>query len=170
MLERAPERAPSMTSRILIIGFGNELMGDDGAGPAAVRELLGQALAAGARIEDGGTDALTLPGWWRGEREVWIIDAVHSGQPPGTIHRLDHEAILSLSSASSSCHHLSLPECLRWIAHACQQMGVVRYRMWGIEAATVTPGAGLSAPVAGAVARVTVEVCEALAASSADCE
>lgn len=157
-------------SEVLVIGFGNELMGDDGAGPAAVRELSGQALAAGARVEDGGTDALTLPGWWRGEREVWIIDAVRSEQPPGTIHRLDHAAILCLSSPSSSCHHLSLPECLRWIVHAYPQMGAVRYRMWGIEAASVTPGAGLSAPVAGAVAQVTVEVRAALAAPTAGCD
>ena len=159
-----------MTSRILIIGFGNELMGDDGAGPAAVRELANFPPAIPARVEDGGTDALTLPGWWQGEREVWIIDAVHSGRPPGTIHRLDHEAVVSLSSASSSCHHLSLPECLRWIAHAYPQMGAVRYRMWGIEAASVTLGAGLSAPVAGAVGEVTVEVRAALAASSIGCD
>ena len=157
-------------SRVLVIGFGNELMGDDGAGPAAVRELSGQALVAGARIEDGGTDALTLPGWWRGEREIWIIDAVRSGRPPGTIHRLDHDNILSLTAASSSCHHLSLPECLRWIAHAYPQMGAVRYRMWGIEAATVTLGTGLSAPVAGAVVEVTDEVRAALAASSVGCD
>jgi len=169
MLEQSAD-GDSTVSDVLVIGFGNELMGDDGAGPAAVRKLLGQALAAGARIEDGGTDALTLPGWWRGEREVWIIDAVHSGRPPGTIHRLDHEAVVSLSSASSSCHHLSLPECLRWIAHAYPQMGAVRYRMWGIEAASVTLGAGLSAPVAGAVGEVTVEVRAALAASSIGCD
>jgi hydrogenase maturation protease len=159
-----------MTSRILIIGFGNELMGDDGAGPTAARELSGQALAAGARVEDGGTDALTLPDWWRGEPDVWIIDAVRSGRPSGTIHRLDHDTILSLAPASSSCHHLSLPECLRWIAHAYPQMRAVRYRMWGIEAASVTPGAGLSAPVARAVVQVTVEVRAALAARSSGCD
>jgi hydrogenase maturation protease len=155
---------------ILVIGFGNELMGDDGAGPAAVRELSGQALVAGVRVEDGGSDALTLPGWWRGEGEVWIIDAVRSVQPPGTIHRLDHDSILSLTAASSSCHQLSLPECLRWIAHTYPQMGALRYRMWGIEAASVTPGAGLSALVAGAVAQVTVEVRAALAALTAGCD
>jgi hypothetical protein len=77
---------------------------------------------------------------------------------------------MSLSSASSSCHHLSLPECLRWIAHAFPQMGAVCYRMWGIEAASVTPGAGLSAPVAGAVAQVAVEVRAALAASPVACD
>lgn len=159
-----------MTAFVLVIGFGNELMGDDGAGPAAVRELASSRPAVRVRVEDGGTDALTLPGWWQGEREVWIIDAVRSGRPPGTIHRLDHDSILSLTAASSSCHHLSLPECLRWIAHAYPQMGAVRYRMWGIEATTITPGAGLSAPVAGAVGEVTVEVREALAASSLGCD
>jgi hydrogenase maturation protease len=157
-------------SDVFIIGFGNELMGDDGAGPATIRELAAQPLPSGVRVEDGGTDALTLPGWWRGERELWIIDAVRAGQPPGTIHRLDHEAILSLTAASSSCHHLSLPECLRWIAHAYPQMGAVRYRMWGIEAATVTPGVGLSAAVARAVVQVAAELRSALAAPIAGCD
>jgi hydrogenase maturation protease len=157
-------------SDVLIIGFGNELMGDDGAGPATIRELAAQPLPPGVRVEDGGTDALTLPGWWRGEREIWIIDAVRAGQPPGTIHRLDHEATLSLTAASSSCHHLSLPECLRWIAHAYPQMGAVRYRLWGIEAASVTPGAGLSAPVSCAVSQVTGEVHAALAAGRSGCD
>lgn len=157
-------------SDVLVIGFGNELMGDDGAGPAAIRELASRPPAISARVEDGGTDALSLPGWWRGEPEVWIIDAVRSRQPSGTIHRLDHDSILSLTAESSSCHHLSLPECLRWIAHAYPQMSAVRYRMWGIEAASVTPGAGLSATVADAVARVTVEVRAALAASSVGCD
>jgi hypothetical protein len=77
---------------------------------------------------------------------------------------------MSLSSASSSCHQLSLPECLRWIAHAYPQMGAVRFRMWGIEAASVTAGAGLSAPVAGAVVEVTDEIRAALAASSVGCD
>jgi len=66
-------------SDVLIIGFGNELMGDDGAGPAAIRELASQPPEISARVEDGGTDALTLPSWWRGERQIWIIDAVRSG-------------------------------------------------------------------------------------------
>jgi len=157
-------------SDVLIIGFGNELMGDDGAGPAAIRELASQPPEISARVEDGGTDALTLPSWWRGERQIWIIDAVRSGQPSGTIHRLDHEAILCLTAASSSCHQLSLPECLRWIAHAYPQMGAVRYRMWGIEAATVTPGAGLSAAVARAVVQVATELRSALAAPIAGCD
>jgi hydrogenase maturation protease len=154
-----------MTSRILVIAFGNPLVGDDGAGPAVLRELTDQPPHACARLEDGGTDVLTLPSWWRGEAEVWIIDAVRAGAPPGAIHRLDHDTVLSLPQTTASLHHLSIPECLRWIVHAFPEMCGVRFRLWGIEPTEVRTGVGLSAPVATAVVEVAAELRAALSAN-----
>jgi hydrogenase maturation protease len=156
-----------MSGRVLVIAFGNPLVGDDGAGPAVARELAANAAAAGVRIEDGGTDVLPLPSWWRGEPEVWIIDAVRAGGEPGTVHRLDHETILSLPQTTASLHHLSIPECLRWILHAFPEMRAVRFRLWGIEPAVVSTRSGLSEPVAEAVGQVASELWSALSASSA---
>jgi hydrogenase maturation protease len=132
-----------VSGRVLIIAFGNSLVGDDGAGPAVARALAAQAPGSGFRIEDGGTDVLTLPTRWHGEGEVWIIDAVRAGAPPGTIHRLDHDTVLSLPQTTASLHHLSIPECLRWILHAFPEMRGVRFRLWGIEPAEVRTGGGL---------------------------
>ena len=154
-----------MTVRVLVIAFGNPLVGDDGAGPAVVRALADQPPPAGVRIEDGGTDVLTLPSWWRGESEVWIIDAVRAGAPPGAIHRLDHDTILSLPQTTASLHHLSIPECLRWIVHSFPEMRGVRFRLWGIEPAEVRTGVGLSAPVATAVVEIAAELRAVLSAN-----
>ena len=156
-----------MSARVLLIAFGNPLVGDDGAGPAVARELAAHPATAAVRIEDGGTDVLTLPSWWRGEPEIWIIDAVRAGAEPGTIHRLDHETILSLPQTTASLHHLSIPECLRWIVHAFPEMRAVRFRLWGIEPAVVSTSSGLSEPVAEAVGQVASELWSALSASSA---
>jgi len=157
-------------SGVLVLGFGNPLVGDDGAGPAVVRELADHCPPAGIRIEDGGTDVLTLPSWWQGETELWIIDAVRAGAQPGTIHRLDHDTILSLPQTTASLHHLSIPECLRWIVHAFPEMRAVRFRLWGIEPAVISASSGLSEPVAEAVGQVASELWSALSASSADRE
>jgi hydrogenase maturation protease len=155
-----------MSGRVLVIAFGNPLVGDDGAGPAVALAIAGQPPLPGVRIEDGGTDVLTLPSWWRGEAEVWIIDAVRAGAPPGTIHRLDHDTILSLPQTTASLHHLSIPECLRWILHAFPEMRGVRFRLWGIEPSEVRTGVGLSAPVASAVAEVAAELRAALSGNA----
>jgi len=71
-----------MATRILIVGFGNPLAADDGAGPAVVARLLEMNPPAGVRCEDGGSDSLRLPTLWRGEREIWLVDAVARGTPP----------------------------------------------------------------------------------------
>ena len=155
-------------SRVLVLAFGNPLVGDDGAGPAVARELAAHPAAAGVRIEDGGTDVLTLPSWWRGEPEIWIIDAVRAGAEPGTIHRLDHETILALPQKTASLHHLSIPECLRWVLHAFPQMRSVRFRLWGIEPSEVATGVGLSPAVARAVVEVGTELIAELSSGTSD--
>jgi hydrogenase maturation protease len=147
-----------VATRLLIVGFGNPLAADDGAGPAVVARLLEMSPPAGVRCEDGGSDSLRLPTLWRGEQEVWLVDAVARGTPPGSIHRLDHEGVMSVPQRHATVHHLSLPESLRWIALAYPEMAHVRYRFWGIEVSRVALHAGLSPAVAQAVVEVASEV------------
>ncbi len=147
-----------MATRILIVGFGNPLAADDGAGPAVVARLLEMNPPAGVRCEDGGSDSLRLPTLWRGEREIWLVDAVARGTPPGSIHRLDHDGVMSVPQRHATVHHLSLPESLRWIAIAYPEMAHVRYRFWGIEISHVSLQPGLTPVVAAAVESVASEV------------
>lgn len=144
---------------LLIVAFGNPLVGDDGAGHA-VADLLDASLGHrdGVRVERADTDALRLPSLWRGEQRVWVVDAVSSGTPPGTIHRLEHEALLAVKQHHRHAHRLSLPECLRWIALSMPEMASVRFRFWGIEVESVAPAQHLSAAVAAATTRVAAEI------------
>ncbi len=148
------ERPP----RVLVVGLGNPLMADDGAGVAVAERLLELELPAGARIEVGDTDSLRLLSLWRGEEEIWLVDAVALDAPPGTIHRLFHEQILSVPQRHDSAHLLSLPESLRTIEAARPEMARVRYRLWGIEPGSVKPSPGLTGPVAAAVETVAAEI------------
>jgi hydrogenase maturation protease len=137
-------------TRVLVAGFGNPLMGDDGVGPAVIAELRRRAPASQHRFVDGGSDVLTLPSLWHGERAIWLVDAVQGAGPPATIRRLDQRSLLELDQRTSSCHHLSLPECLRWIRHTWRELAAVELRFWGVEAIRVEPSEALSPAVAEA--------------------
>jgi len=70
-----------------VLGVGQELMTDDGIGPAVVRRLRDDRLGRGVLAIDAGTalpDALDLvpPG-----ADVVVIDVVSGGGAPGTVYR-----------------------------------------------------------------------------------
>ena len=153
--------------RVLVVGFGNTLVADDGAGPAVLERLRLADLPEGVRLEEGGQDSLRLPAMWRGEPQVWLVDALSRGAPPGTIHRVGHDELLAIPQRHAGVHQLSLPECLRWLALAYPEMGDVRYSLWGIEPARLEPEEGLSEAVARAVAGMAVEIERALRAVAA---
>lgn len=144
--------------RVLVVGFGNPLVGDDGCGPAVIERLRRSRLPAGVRVEDGHTDALRLPSLWKGEGEIWLIDALQRGAAPGTVHELGHAEVTRAPQRHASAHRLSLPESLRWIALAHPEMERVRYRLWGVEPDRLRPGAKLSAAATAGVRAVAARV------------
>ena len=144
-----------MNRSVLIVGFGNPLAGDDGAGIAVVEHLRTTDLPPGVRVEVGGTDSLRLPDIRDAEDEIWLVDAVSRGDAPGTIHLLEHKEILAAPQAHATAHHLSVAENLRWMRLACPEMLQVRFRLWGIEPADLRPIDRLTPPVASAVARLS---------------
>ncbi len=74
--------------RILVIGLGNLLLGDEGVGVHVVRELAKIPLPSQVDVVDGGTAGLNLLDLMRGYELVVIVDAVDAGEEPGTILRL----------------------------------------------------------------------------------
>ena len=73
------------TSRPLILGVGNLLMGDEGVGVAAIRSLEDHGLAAHAELVDGGTSGFHLLGLFRNQQHLILIDAATDNQPLGTV-------------------------------------------------------------------------------------
>ncbi len=147
----SPEQLPHAT---LVVGFGNTLAGDDGVGPVVARQLAALDLPPHARVVEARTDALELAGLWRGELQVWMVDALIRGAAPGTIHRLDHDEVMSVAQHHATVHQLSLPECLRWLALAEPAMAGVRYRLYGVEPQWLGLSEGLGPAVAAAANRL----------------
>ena len=73
-----------MTSGLLVVGVGNAWRSDSGAGPAVAR-----ALGDDPRVLVHEGEPIGLIEAWAGADEVVVVDAVSSGAPAGTVHRLD---------------------------------------------------------------------------------
>lgn len=143
---------------LLVVGFGNLLAGDDGAGLAVAERLRALRPPAGLRVADGGTDVLRLASCLAGESDVWLVDALRRGAPPGTVHHLGHDELLRVAQPHRSAHELSLPEGLRWLTASDPQFQHVRFRLWGIEPHWLGAGQGLSAAVEWAVEAVAADI------------
>jgi hydrogenase maturation protease len=75
--------------RVLLLGIGNLLMGDEGVGVAVVRRLERLDLPADVECLDGGTGSFALLEPMQRAGRVILVDATVDGSPPGSVHRLE---------------------------------------------------------------------------------
>ena len=140
-----------MTSMIsvLVIGIGNEFRCDDGAGLRVVRELAARNLPGVVVWEGQG-----LVGDWQGFARVYLVDAVSSGAPPGTVHRLDgHRDRIEPEMFRTSTHALGVAE----VVELARQIGGLPEVLviYGIEGKNFSAGNYLTPEVARAVRELT---------------
>jgi hydrogenase maturation protease len=81
----APRPASTGTERVLVLGVGNLLMGDEGVGIHVLRRLEQEAPVAGVRLLDGGTGGINLLVELGGADDIVMVDATRDGRPAGTI-------------------------------------------------------------------------------------
>ena len=74
--------------RVLVLGVGNVLMGDEGVGVEVVRALEKTPLPPNVECMDGGTGGFHLLGPLQEADRVVLIDACVDGKPSGTVRRL----------------------------------------------------------------------------------
>lgn len=136
-------------AKTVVLGLGNILHSDDGAGPHAINRLRGEArVPADVSLVEGGTLGLELlPYIWDCERLI-VIDAVDVGQAPGTVVRLSGEELNSLPG-SSSVHKLGVSDLLVALRVLKQQQPAVV--LLGVQPADTSWGTDLSPAVAAAM-------------------
>jgi len=99
--------------RVALIGYGHPSRGDDAAGPLVARRLRGM-LPADVEVREILGDGASLMEAWAGFDRVVIVDAVVSGSPAGTLHRLDGRRLPDTAEfRSPSSHSLGLMEAIR---------------------------------------------------------
>lgn len=144
---------------VVVVGCGNLLRGDDGAGPECVRRLAEAGLPAGVIAIDAGTSGADVVLCMRGANRVILVDACQSGRPPGSLLRLSPAELAEIPAAGPLDIHA-----FRWIdaVALCRALGgeapAPRISVWLVEAAECTPGRGLSPAVAAAVSRLAVQL------------
>lgn len=101
--------------RPLVLGVGNLLMGDEGVGVVAIRQLEEAGFAAQADLVDGGTGGFHLLGFFRGRSHIILIDAAADGQPPGTVSLLQPQ-FASDYPVSLTAHDIGLKDLIETAA------------------------------------------------------
>ena len=97
----------------LVLGLGNALRGDDGAGPAVIAWLDQQALPAEVEAVDGGTAGLDIVSTLMGHARAIIVDAADIGRAPGEWVRFTPDvARLKANDTTLSLHSAGLAEAL----------------------------------------------------------
>ncbi len=101
------------TFDLLVLGLGNPLCGDDGAGVAAVSRLRERFDAPpGVTVLDGGTLGLSLLPYLRQARAVILVDAIAADAPAGALVRLDGEDVAPAAAHRLSPHQVGVADLL----------------------------------------------------------
>ena len=78
-----------LSSDTVVIGVGNTILSDEGVGVHAARLLQSDPrVPAGVTILDGGTIGLELIPYASDASRVLLLDAMNSGEAPGTLARM----------------------------------------------------------------------------------
>ena len=75
--------------RILILGVGNLLLGDEGVGVHVARKMMEMDFPPQVRVVEGGTDGFGLMHVLLEADRLILVDAVKGGGPPGSIYRFE---------------------------------------------------------------------------------
>ncbi len=146
------------SKRILVLGCGNILFGDDGFGPAVAQDLKGRTdLPDEVFVVDAGTSVReilfdivlseTRP------RKIIIVDAMDKDRTPGRLFRPSIESVPLRKQDDFSMHQLPASNLVRELRDLCGvDVEVLACQVQNIPEA-VSPG--LSPPVRAAVSTAT---------------
>jgi len=138
-------------ARVLVVGIGNVLNGDDGLGPYAVRLLeAAWELPSGVEVLDAGTPGADLVSLLDGFAAAVVVDAVTARGAPGETRRYDRAEILrGAPRLALSPHEPGVREALLTLDF--QGGGPEDVTLWGVVSESVEPGTSLSPSVRAAL-------------------
>jgi len=151
---------------LVVIGCGNPVRSDDGAGIEVVRRLAAADDIDRDRVTlvDAGTSGMEVMFRVRDARRVVIVDACSSGGEPGAVYRLPAREAATPTEHGYSLHGLRWDHAL----HAGRRMhgeGFLDHAdVFLIEVACLDYGLELSAAASRGVARVVDEIARMVAA------
>ena len=151
-----------MAARVVVLGVGSVLTGDDALGPTVVRTLAaGYDLGAEVEALDAGTPGMDLAALVGDAEAVIVVDTVLARGEPGTVAVYDRAQLLSRPlEPRVNPHAPGLLETLWALDFA--GIGPSWVRLVGVVPARTDVGVGLSDPVRAAVPAALAAVVDAL--------
>lgn len=150
--------------KILVLGCGNILAGDDGVGVAVIRKLAWQKLPDNVEIMEAGAPGLSLVEMMLGADKAILVDAFLDGVAPGRVKRFSEAELPPVTYAGGQSHGVGLREALAWARLAMPGRFPAEVVVIGVE--IVRPARwhqGLSPPVAAAMGKaveaILAEIC-----------
>jgi hydrogenase maturation protease len=150
-----------VSPRVVVLGVGNLIMGDEGLGVRCVERLeAAGTLPAGVTVIDGGTSTNELLGDLEDLDLLVIVDAVVTGGAPGSLIRLEGDRIPSALSNKLSPHQHGINDLLGHLQLLDREPG--RVVLHGAMPARIALGMELSPEIEAVMpelmARVVAEV------------
>ncbi len=121
---------------IMILGVGNLLFSDEGFGVRVVQRLMeAYTFPENVSLVDGGVLGLNLLGVISSADHLIVVDAIRNGGRPGTLYRLEGDAIPERIRAKNSVHQIDFLEALT----LCQALetAVPKTVILGVEPADI---------------------------------
>ena len=145
---------------ILILGIGNILLKDEGIGVHVVKKIKEMSLPDNVEVLDGGTAGLDLVDFIAGYKKLIVIDAVTTGDKPGTIYRLTEENLNIGPKAIMSFHEIDFLDALH-MSHIMKEKPE-EIVVIGIEPKDMSDGVDLSPEIEERIPRIIEIVMEEL--------
>ena len=110
---------------VLVLGIGNPLMGDDGAGVELAHRLQERDYGPLVHVEEGGTQGMTLLPLLEDADTLILLDAVRTGALPGTVVTRSREELPRHFSRVMSPHQIGMKEVLGAAQLRCLPRGAL---------------------------------------------
>jgi hydrogenase maturation protease len=151
-----------MSADVVVIGVGNALRGDDAAG-LAVAEEIRTCAPEGVAVRVCEEEPTRLIDAFGDADVAFLVDAVSTGAPAGTVHRFDaSDGPVPSLELRSSTHALGIGEALE-LARALGRLPR-RTVVFGVEGRDFVAREGMTPAVADGVARASARLLKEVAA------
>ncbi len=142
-IQNDPLLQANTTKPVLVLGLGNILLYDEGIGVRTVQRLVQDYLfPSEVEIMDGGTAGMALYEHIIDRTHLIVIDAVKTGQPPGTVVKLNNDEVPAIFRSKVSPHQMALSDILAALQISGEQLPELT--LIGVEPVTLKTGIGLS--------------------------
>jgi len=145
--------SPGKMKKILVLGVGNEICGDDGFGPAVVKAIVSDPAFMNVDLNNGAVGGLGILWIMEDYDIVLLVDAIQGIGSPGEVKRLLWTEIVERPGARQSLHEIELSQAVAFANAA--DWKVPEMIVFGVEPKSLGYGdVGLSSEASLAIPKV----------------